>query len=295
MDGIHFDQIARDQSVTGSRRQTLKLLAAGLLAPVLAHLGPRETAAACRKFNQQCSANAPCCPGTGMRCQDGRCRCRNGRRRCAGAGPTCVKVSNHPKHCGRCGHKCPAHKPCCFDGKCRPKCGTTCCKECFVEMLPGVATPVSHVCCGGGEGTICSRKPGRKDDRCCYPNEVCIKGKCCTHGFYGAKVCGGKCCARTACCGKTCCKKGQVCVRKGGKRVCAPANRACTTKSQCFANEICHGGKCCSGNRICHTDLGATPICCKANEYCEFPGGTAARCSPVGTTVSTSRGHRIRP
>jgi hypothetical protein len=205
-------------------------------------------------------------------------------------------VSKHPDHCGRCGHKCPANKPCCIKGKCHSKCGDVCCPNCFVEKLSnGTINPGSHVCCRGGTGTICSKKPGGKDDRCCYPDEVCLNGTCCSTSLYGTTNCGGKCCARAACCGKTCCKKGQVCVRKGAKRICAPANRHCTAKSQCYANEICHGGKCCSGLRICQTNLGADPICCKADEYCEFGGSPAARCSQIGTTASTSRGHRIRP
>lgn len=295
MDGRHFDQIARDQSATRSRRQSLKLLAAGLLAPALAQLGQPGAAAACRAYNQPCGANAACCPSQGTRCQNGRCRCRSGKRRCGG-GAGCVDVSQHKQHCGRCGHNCPASKPCCIRGKCRPKCGAQCCEDCFVERLSnGTINPGSQVCCRGGKGTICSRKPGRTDDRCCYPDEVCLDGRCCSGGLYGTTNCGGACCAKAACCGQTCCKNGHVCARKGGRRRCVRANRPCTVKSQCHANEICHGGKCCSGGRVCQTNLGNTPICCQANEYCEFGGSPAARCTHIGKTASTSRGHRIRP
>jgi hypothetical protein len=295
MDGQQFDQLAKAQVGTTSRRRAIGLLVSGALAPVLAHLGRNKAAAACRGFNQPCGKNAPCCPGTGIRCENGHCRCREGKRHCE-AGPVCQDLAKNPAHCGGCGHQCPPHKPCCIDGTCRPKCGASCCANCFIELLSnGVPKPNSEVCCRSGAGKVCSTKPGRADDRCCYPDEVCLKSGCCSTTLYGETNCKGKCCAKSACCNGGCCGKGYVCARKQGKRQCVRANRLCTSKAQCFANEICHGGKCCSGNRICLSNVGADPFCCKADEYCELVGTPFAHCTPVGQTTSTYRGHRIRP
>lgn len=298
MEGHQFDQIAKEQGASGSRRRALKLLAGGLLAPVLAHFGRQEAAAACRTFNQPCGKNAPCCPGHGIRCQDGRCTCRPEKTHCV-AGPRCQDLGHDPAHCGKCGKSCPATKPCCVKGKCRPKCGDSCCDNCFIELLPnGVPIPNSHVCCRGAAGTVCGKQPGRHDDRCCYPDELCLKGRCCSNSLYGTTNCKGTCCAKAACCnGTTCCRKDFVCARQAGtgKEICVRANRGCTVKGHCYANEICHGGVCCAGGRICQTNFGADPLCCKANEYCEFGNTPNARCSRIHTSQSTSRGHRIRP
>ena len=196
MDGRYFDQIAKAQAERGSRRQAVRLLVSSVLAPVLVHLGRREAAAACRGFNQPCGKNAPCCPGSGLRCANGHCRCREGKRHCL-PGPVCQNLETNPAHCGGCGQTCPAHAPCCIKGKCRPKCGPVCCADCFVELgTNGVIQPNTEVCCGGGAGTVCSKKNGPTDDRCCYPGQRCLKGTCCDNGQFGTVFCNGRCCAR---------------------------------------------------------------------------------------------------
>jgi hypothetical protein len=297
MDGNQFDQIARTHARRESRRHAVRLLFSGAVGLVLGQLGRHEAAAACRGFNQPCSKKAPCCAGTGIRCENGHCRCSPGKRHCE-PGPVCQDIEKNPNHCGGCGQKCPANKPCCIGGKCRPKCGNACCADCFIEVSEvGVIQPNTEVCCGGAAGTICSKKKGLKDDRCCYPDQKCLKGTCCDNGKFGTVFCNGRCCAKAACCNGKCCKKNFVCARKHGekKRHCARANRACSGNGQCHANEICHGGKCCSGNRICLNLAGTEPVCCKADEWCEFQGTAIARCAPIHFTTSTTRGHRIRP
>jgi hypothetical protein len=297
MDSRQFDQIAKAQAARGSRRQAVRLLVSSVLAPVLALVRRHDAAAACRGFNQPCGKNAPCCPGSGLRCENGHCRCREGTRHCL-PGPICQNLETSPAHCGGCGQTCPAHKPCCINGTCRPKCGAVCCADCFIEVSSiGVIQAGSEVCCGGAAGTICSKKNGPNDDRCCYPDQRCLKGRCCDLGKFGTVNCSGRCCAKAACCNGKCCRNGFVCARRHGenKQHCARANRVCSGNGQCHANEICHGGTCCSGNRICLTVGNGAPVCCRADEYCEFQGTLAARCAPLHESTSTTRGHRIRP
>ncbi len=203
-----------------------------------------------------------------------------------------------------CDNPCPPEKPCCIKGKCREKCGDTCCADCFTEVLlineqPHLGPPI---CCKSTDGTICEhKKPGKADDRCCYPNEICVKGKCCCHamgaGCLGAIKCGGKCCAKEACCNGKCCEKGYVCARKneGDPRTCVRANRECNITDECFHSETCHGDICCSGLRVCG-DGNGNPVCCKAGEYCEFQQDPQiAECCPINTICKgTYRGHRVR-
>ena len=196
------------------------------------------------------------------------------------------------------GNDCPPEKPCCIKGKCREMCGDTCCADCFVELfIDGSPNEANTVCCMQSGGTICEHnKPGPGDDRCCYPNEICFKGKCCCDGCLGAKKCGGKCCAKEACCNGKCCEKWYVCARKneGDEKTCVRADRACEVDGDCFASETCHGGTCCSGLRMCVDGVG-TEFCCTADTYCELSSHPSANCCPINTVChNTYRGHRVR-
>jgi hypothetical protein len=198
---------------------------------------------------------------------------------------------------GECDIACPPAKPCCIKGKCREMCDGECCADCFVEILLNGNPDEDHpVCCTSSGGTVCEHnKPGPADDRCCYPNQVCVKGKCCCNGCQGAIKCGGKCCAKEACCNGKCCEKGDVCATKNGKKTCVPADRACDVDDECFASETCHGHICCSSIRMCVDGVG-TEFCCAVDEYCELPGHpTSANCCPINTVCeNTYRGHRVR-
>jgi hypothetical protein len=298
MDPRHFDALTRRLWIAGSRRGLLAALGLSFLSRLPGSLRPPTVTAGCATFDHSCQSNASCCQGLGLRCRDGRCRCQQGWKHCTG-GPGCKNVNNDPGHCGKCDKKCPTAKPCCIKGKCREKCGDTCCADCFVELfINGVPDLDDPKCCKANGGTICEhRKPGQADDRCCYPNEVCVKGTCCCDDCLGSVKCGGNCCAIAACCNGKCCKQGEVCATKhedDPKESCVPANRTCDGDGECFPGETCHGGKCCSGNRMCVGGTGAK-FCCKAGEYCELPGTFSANCCPVNTICkSTYRGHRVR-
>ncbi|MDQ3695208.1 MAG: hypothetical protein M3464_16495 [Chloroflexota bacterium] len=301
MDKHRFDMIARAQIGASSRRQALKLLIGGILGPALAHMGRANAVASCgAPFNQRCGGNTPCCAEAGLRCKDRRCRCKKDWEHCK-PGPACQHLKRDPDHCGTCGKKCPTNKPCCINGECRALCNGECCGDCFVTVTGDdiEPDPDSAICCQAANGKVCSKKSGEGEDRCCYPEEKCLKGQCCRDGEYGETNCAGTCCRESACCNdKTCCKQGHVCATKtegSGKQSCVPANRSCNGGgANCYPGEECHGGKCCSGVRLCK-DAGGSDHCCKAGEYCEFPDAPNAHCVPVHTSDSTYRSHRIRP
>lgn len=212
------------------------------------------------------------------------------------------------KACGA-GKPCPSETPCCQKGKCRPRCGDSCCGDCFVEiLLNGQPNANNPVCCTASGGTICSpkvkakRKKGKKkkkdnpaDDLCCYPDQTCINGGCCCDGCEGAVICGGVCCPSEACCNGACCPAGQVCANTGSGLACVPATRSCGGgQPPCLSGEVCHGGVCCSGIRVCGDGMG-NDVCCAADAYCEFPGLPIAECCPVNTICKgTYRGRRVR-
>lgn len=221
-------------------------------------------------------------------------RCKKGRKRCPGAG--CRRLKSDPEHCGACDHQCPPAKPCCIGGKCQPRCidgagKEVCCADCFVEILLTGTPDLDHpVCCASQGGTICGpNKKKKSDDRCCYPNQECVKGTCCCDGCEGAVKCGGKCCAIAACCNGTCCKKGKVCANTPQGKACVSASRGCGPgKPPCYSGEQCIGGICCSGARICGE------VCCGAGKYCEVVGPNRS-CCPINTICKgTYRGRRVR-
>ena len=299
MDPQQFDALTRRLRSAGSRRRVLTALVGGALGRVLGLPLVDQVAAGCSAFNLPCETNSTCCQGVGLRCRDGRCLCRKGWKRCSSSRIGCQNLNTDPDHCGECGNSCPAAKPCCIKGKCREKCGGTCCADCFVALfINGVPDEDHPVCCKSSGGTICEHNdPGPADDRCCYPNEICVKGKCCCDGCLGAVKCGGVCCASAACCNGACCEQGQVCATKNEgdpEKSCVPANRDCDGDGECFPGETCHGDKCCSAPRMCVDGVGKD-FCCKAGEYCELPRTFSAKCCPINTVCkNTYRGHRVR-
>lgn len=270
MDSHHFDALTRRWH-RGSRRQALSALAAGLFLRVS---DAEEAAAACKGFNAKCKRNANCCADQGLRClkvgkggkgkKKRRCRCKNGT--------------------------CPPQSPCCIGGKCQELCDGACCADCFVPTdFNGVPMPNQPVCCVGNAGTVCGPNPKKtSDDRCCYPEEDCVGGRCCCDGCRGSVVCGGECCAIEACCNGQCCGPGQVCVTTPTGDQCLSAGRFCEIgEPDCFSGESCVGDTCCSGERIC----GA--VCCAADEYCEMPG---QECCQINSSCGAGsfKGHRVR-
>jgi hypothetical protein len=187
---------------------------------------------------------------------------------------------------------CPDDKPCCLDGRCRRRCGDECCANCFVVKDSFTGDPIdgSEVCCGGESGQIClGRKRKRKDDRCCYPDETCVKGRCCGQNVLGAVKCGGRCCAVAACCNGACCPDGKVCA--GDPPACRDADRPCPA---CEADEQCVGDLCCVASRVC-VDTEAGTVCCPVDEYCDTTGPIPPKCCPINTVCNTFRGGRVRP
>jgi hypothetical protein len=220
----------------------------------------------------------------------------------------------HRRECGG-GMQCPVERPCCFNGQCQTLCGTSCCDDCFVEILLATGQPdVDHpLCCLASGGSICSPgvKPRKKkknskkkkskrqrqkrrndpaDDVCCYPNETCVNGACCCDGCQGSLVCGGTCCPIAGCCNGRCCENGTVCATTPAGKACVSASRGCSGDGDCFSGEVCHGGVCCSGGRVC-TDGEGGDVCCAAGARCEQPNNT---CCPINTVCQTYKARRVR-
>jgi hypothetical protein len=87
MDGRRFDELARGMAAP-SRRGVLRGAGVAAVGGVLARLGLREAAAACKRYGRPCSSGAQCCSGT---CTGGICRCGAGQVTCqAAGGTTCV-------------------------------------------------------------------------------------------------------------------------------------------------------------------------------------------------------------
>ena len=300
MDSQRFDALTRRFGAAGSRRRVLSALASGALGQILSIPRAEEAAAACKGYNGKCKSSASCCPDAGLRCvkrgkkgkgkDKKRCRCRPGWAHCPGAGDACLHVAEDTENCGSCGNQCPQETPCCFGGKCQELCYGECCADCFVEVLENGTQ--SAFCCLADGGTICGpNKKKKSDDRCCYPTEGCVNGKCCCNDCQGSKICGGKCCAIAACCNGKCCQSGKVCATTpGGGEACVSANRACDGIQDCFPGEVCHGGVCCSGGRIC-TDGQGGAVCCAAGARCEQPNNV---CCPINTSCQSYKGHRVR-
>lgn len=283
MDPQRFDTLTR-RIAAPSRRQVLSALITSALGAALGDSDTDEVAAACHGYNAKCKKSSSCCADEGLRCvkvgkggkgkhgkkrRKRRCRCKNGT--------------------------CPAQTPCCIGGTCEELCDGECCADCFVELdIGGNPDPTKLVCCVAGVGTICGpTKQKHSDDRCCYPEEECIDGRCCCDGCRGSVVCGGKCCAIEACCNDTCCPQGKVCATTPDGDTCVSAQRACDVPGDCFTGEACHGGVCCAGDRICGDGLLTPEVCCAADEYCEMPNN---ECCPISESCGAGsfKGHRVR-
>lgn len=296
MDSHRFDAFARRFASTTRRQALAALVSASLLRG--AGSAP-EAQAACKGYNGKCKRSRSCCGADGLRCKNGRCRCQQGWQQCLPDATGCQNLLADVNHCGACGNQCQGETPCCVNGACQPRCGDTCCVDCFAELLiGGMKNPFNQVCCSAE--TICSpppvkRKKGRKPkptdpaaDQCCYPDQTCVAGECCSDGILGAVVCGDRCCARAACCNGSCCPAGQVCATTSEGETCLPADRPCA--GGCQAGEICAGGICCAGLRVCGD------VCCSAGRYCEFQDNDSLRnCCPINQScASTYRGRRVR-
>jgi hypothetical protein len=174
-------------------------------------------------------------------------------------------------------------------------CGGSCCADCFVELLANdVPNPGSDICCPAGGSTICSsNKNQQSDDHCCWPDQECVNGECCSDGHQGAVICGGTCCPSVACCNGECCPAGQVCGTTPEGPACVSASRDCNNLADCYEGEVCHDGVCCAGDRVC-SDLELGDFCCPVGEYCLQAGDQADCCAINTTCFSTWRGHRVR-
>jgi hypothetical protein len=285
MESHRFDDLTQ-RFVASTRRQALAAFVAGAIAPLFWRTKANEVAAKCKGYKGKCKKKSSCCEHVGLECRKDRCRCKKGWKRCSGSGPGCTHVKADSDNCGACGHECPPETPCCINGACREMCGGDCCADCFVdEQVDG-----SDTCCAPGSGAFCKgNKKDPSDDVCCWPDQECVAGECCSDGYDGAVICGGKCCANASCCNGECCPEGQVCAMTTDGLACVPANRTC---ADCFPDESCVDGTCCKGDRIC-SDQGVD-FCCPAGEYCDFLEGNGI-CCPINTQCkSTYRGHRVR-
>jgi hypothetical protein len=294
MESNRFDMITRHLGVAGSRRQALAAFAASALAHLFHQATPNEAAAKCKGYKGKCKSNGSCCKKNGLKCSHGRCRCKKkGWKRCPGSASDCTHVNSDPNNCGACGNECPAATPCCINGTCREMCGGSCCADCFIDEQDGIPQPGTETCCGPGSGTFCSaNKHDSSDDVCCWPDQECIQGECCSDGYDGAVICGGECCASAACCNGECCPEGQVCAMTTEGLACVSANRTCDNDDECLAEETCVAGTCCNGDRVC-SNLGVD-FCCPVGEYCDVLEGNGICCAINTRCKSTWRGQRVR-
>lgn len=292
MDSIRFDAITRRLGAAGTRRQGLAALVAGVAVQMIPGPGVEEAEASCKGYKRRCKKKRHCCKQDGLRCKRGRCRCKKGWKHCPGTGDDCTRVKADANHCGTCGNACPPETPCCINGSCQELCGGSCCADCFMDFLDGeTPQPGTATCCDPGAGTFCKgNKHDPADDECCWPDQECVDGHCCSDGFQGAVICGGTCCAEASCCNGKCCPEGQVCATVNGEQACVSASRPCTVSAECHTGESCVGGICCSGGRVCDD------VCCPSGEYCDnTPPEDDPECCAINTECNgTWRGRRVR-
>ena len=162
------------------------------------------------------------------------------------------------------------------------------------------------ICCPAAK--VCGSQSGDdRDDRCCYPDEVCLDNACCCDGCRGSKVCGGTCCPSYSCCGGACCPaepgNEQVCAKdsRNAPPTCVSADRGCEGVDDCKFAEQCIGRTCCSGIRICPRDELGNPgpngakVCCRYGYFCDRSNpAIPAKCCPVneGCTFRAARFRR---
>jgi hypothetical protein len=92
-----FDDLTKELAAAKSRRQALRILAAGAAGGMLSLFGPRQAAAdhnaQCRDLGDNCRSNAECCGG-GV-CVDFHCVCPRGTVACQDqCVPVCTPSTN---------------------------------------------------------------------------------------------------------------------------------------------------------------------------------------------------------
>jgi hypothetical protein len=294
MESDRFDNISRYLGAARSRRHALAALATALVAHLFRLSAPDEAEAKCKGYKGKCKSKSKCCDGVGLHCKKDRCRCKKGWKRCASSGKGCTHVKADPDNCGSCGNECPPATPCCINGSCQEMCGGSCCVDCYNDVFQGLPQPGTETCCSSGSGALCKgNKKDSSDDVCCWPDQECVAGECCSDGYDGAVICGGVCCASASCCNGECCPEGQVCAMTTEGLACVTANRTCDNDGECLADETCVEGTCCKDDRTCH-DIVDGDFCCPAGEYCDSQGPTGSCCAINTRCNSTWRGHRVR-
>jgi hypothetical protein len=300
MDPTRFDSLTRMFGAAAPRR-ALIMVSGGLFTRAWGPL-TQGVAAGCKKAGKKCGKKK-CC--SGARCRHGKCRCRKGWDECNGD-KSCQNLSGDNTNCGACGNSCsarpglcepcgqPCAESCCIGGTCRLLCDGECCADCFVESDSGNPGKDcgTEACCPASQ--VCKKNSNPADDRCCWPNEVCLDGECCCDGCMGTKPCGGTCCPSVSCCNGQCCGAGQVCAQTAPNAAltCINADRDCDSSVDCFAGEECRGGTCCSGDRACFANGPNTAaICCALGHYCDLDLGS---CCAIGKICHTGKKVRIR-
>jgi hypothetical protein len=219
MDGQDFDLISKWLVMRGSRRATIRGLAAGVLALGLGRLSLDAALADCKKLGQKCAKNGDCCAGA--QCKGNKCVCKRGNstcgdhlccppdRVCVGTAANPLDPPSDPDDLMKC--ICPTGFEEDADGTCVCKhtCGDDCCEE-----------KDGEVCCGSRRG-----------------KKQCVLIDSSSHN------CGA--------CGNVC-PKDRIC--KGGKCVCAYPTVECDGECVYLTDDHDHCGRCghqCSSNRVC--------------------------------------------
>jgi len=156
MDGNRFDRIAKSLAGT-SRRQALKLVAAGAVGASLSRLGLGAKAADTR--------------GEGERCRDTR-DCRGDLRCC---NDRCRNTLNDPRFCGSCGNRC-GDREVCRNGGCFRSCTSQQAGRCELSACGPLCGCNPEV---NGDG-VCQRTGVSCTDlRACDRTADCRKGFVC--------------------------------------------------------------------------------------------------------------------
>jgi hypothetical protein len=84
MDPRHFEELSRQVGAASSRRATVKVLAAAVIAPILLRLREEEASAGIPIFNckppgKRCDKDQKCCSGN---CRKGICSCSKKGKQC---------------------------------------------------------------------------------------------------------------------------------------------------------------------------------------------------------------------